>query len=75
MKNITLTPEHPSWDVYIKFHTGQYSPTERATAKAVLFPIHYGMTDTSLADAEVKRIRDKQWLARQGEVLNGSLRQ
>ncbi len=58
-KTMTLTRTHPLWKTYIKFHTGQFKGVERQEAKNLLFGIHYGWTDTCLADIVVKRIREK----------------
>ena len=59
MKQSKLTPQHPLYDAYIKFHTGRLMGVERVRAKSLLFAIHYGNTDTSEADAEVERIRQE----------------
>jgi DNA polymerase I-like protein with 3'-5' exonuclease and polymerase domains len=53
-----LTPEHPLWDVFIRFHTGAITGDDRRKAKALLFGIHYGANvDASEAYAEIEKIR------------------
>lgn len=52
--------KHPVWNLFIEFHLGQYSGSNRAVAKAMLFPIHYGAMDLTYAFAEVTRLREEK---------------
>lgn len=60
MSTPKLTPSHPLWETYVRFHLGLFlNSQERMRAKDALFFVHYGTCDTTEADAEVARRREE----------------
>lgn len=53
-KPVLVTEDHPLFDLAVRFHSGQLSGEQRASAKNALFVLHYGNYDMSKVHEKAK---------------------